>query len=308
MQSSTLPIGIQVFERGWLSANSVLLSGRHGHTLVDSGYVSHVPQTLALVRQALGGARLERLLNTHLHSDHCGGNAALQQQLPDLETWVPADNLAAVQIWDEALLSYQSTGQSCPRFRATDGLAAGSTLALGDAVWEAHAAPGHDPAMLMLFEPASATLLSADALWPNGIGVIFPELEGQPGFEPMARTLDAIEALQPRLVIPGHGATFTDVAAALAIARQRLEGFAAQPLRHARFAAKVLLKFKLLEWQAIQPGALLAWAQEIRYLRLLQVRITGSDEGFPDWLDALVGELEASGAARCDDNGTIHNA
>ena len=68
-----------VFERGWLSSNNILFTGQHsGAALVDTGYCTHSAQTLALVQSALGRRPLERILNTHLHSDHCGGNAALQ--------------------------------------------------------------------------------------------------------------------------------------------------------------------------------------------------------------------------------------
>ena len=43
---------MRVFERGWLSSNNVLFTG-DAPALVDSGYVTHAPQTLALVRHAL---------------------------------------------------------------------------------------------------------------------------------------------------------------------------------------------------------------------------------------------------------------
>ena len=46
--------------------------------LVDSGYVSHAAQTVALLERALDGRRLTQLVNTHSHSDHIGGNAAVQ--------------------------------------------------------------------------------------------------------------------------------------------------------------------------------------------------------------------------------------
>ena len=69
--------GLQVFERGWLSANNILLTDSESATLVDSGYVSHQDQTIALIAHALNGRQLDRLVNTHLHSDHCGGNAIL---------------------------------------------------------------------------------------------------------------------------------------------------------------------------------------------------------------------------------------
>ena len=63
------PPQLQVFVRDWLSANNVLLRGRDGHVLVDSGYVRHAPLTLALLasRQGLDGDVLAALsddLNT----------------------------------------------------------------------------------------------------------------------------------------------------------------------------------------------------------------------------------------------------
>jgi len=47
-------------------------------TVVDTGFCRHSEQTIALVDRALAGTPLARIVNTHLHSDHCGGNAALQ--------------------------------------------------------------------------------------------------------------------------------------------------------------------------------------------------------------------------------------
>lgn len=49
-------VGMKVFERGWLSSNSVLLldGGEPGESvLIDSGYCTLAAQTLALVRNAL---------------------------------------------------------------------------------------------------------------------------------------------------------------------------------------------------------------------------------------------------------------
>ena len=53
-----LPASLQVFERGWLSANNVLLFDGDEATLIDSGYVSHADQTVKLVRAALDGRSL----------------------------------------------------------------------------------------------------------------------------------------------------------------------------------------------------------------------------------------------------------
>ena len=142
--ASALPAGITVLERGWLSSNNILIQGDRGAALIDSGYCSHAAQTLALVRSSLQGQPLTLLLNTHLHSDHCGGNAALQAAYPELRTLIPPGLAAHVSQWNPDALSYTPTGQSCPPFRYEALLQPGSGIRLGDRQWQIHAAPGHD--------------------------------------------------------------------------------------------------------------------------------------------------------------------
>lgn len=301
-----LPVGVSVFERGWLSANNVLLQDAHSATLVDSGYVTHQAQTLSLLTTALQGRPLNRLVNTHLHSDHCGGNHALQTHYPALQTWIPPGLSQAVQDWREDELSYQPTGQNCPAFTFTHLLQAGSTQHWAGMDWQVHAAPGHDPHSVILFAPEHRLLMSADALWQNGFGVVFPELMGIDGFDEVAQTFDLIERLDPATIIPGHGAVFTEVAPALALARSKLAGFAQNPERHARYGTKVLLKFKLLEWQRISKSDFCDWAMNVPYLSNLHQRF---GQGFsPDaWLDMMLAELARSGAVQ-EHDGVLHNA
>ena len=219
---SLLPLGVVVLERGWLSSNSIVILGRDKAALVDSGYWTHAEQTLELVARAVGDRALTQLVNTHLHSDHCGGNSALQEHYPQLRVLIPPGLAQAVRDWDPVALTYAPTGQHCPRFRFDDVMRPGQALELGGLHWEVHGAPGHDPHSVVLFEPASRTLASADALWQNGFGVVFQELEGESAFDGVAGTLDAIERLRPKVVIPGHGAVSGDVGTALGCARSRL--------------------------------------------------------------------------------------
>ncbi|CAN7653019.1 MBL fold metallo-hydrolase [Pseudoduganella sp. LjRoot289] len=245
---TALPANIHVFERGWLSSNNVLMVGRHETTLVDSGYLIHAPQTLDLVRHGLKGRRLDRIVNTHLHSDHCGGNATLQAHYGS-ETLIPVSEADNVRHWDEDKLSYKATGQQCHRFSFDGVLTPGDKLTMADLEWQVLGAPGHDAHSLMLFCPQEGMLISADALWQNGFGVIFPELDGESGFDEERATLDLIGTLDARIVVPGHGAVFTDVQAALKRARNRLDFLSSNPARNAEYAVKVLLKFLLLERQ-----------------------------------------------------------
>ena len=293
--------GLQVFERGWLSANNILFTDSESATLVDSGYVTHEAQTLALVQNALNGRKLDRLVNTHLHSDHCGGNNHLQNHYTQLETLIPPGESKAVAIWDAEALSYEATGQLCPRFKFEGVLQAGQTLRLASLDWEVHAAPGHDPHSVILFEPTHRVLISADALWANGFGVVFPELEGVDAFHEVSQTLDLIESLKPLWVIPGHGAVFENVDAALEIARKKLNGFVQNPLKHGRYGAKVLLKYKLLELTQVENKAFRAWATGVPYL--IQLHQTfGEQMPMPDWLEDMLLDLERSKALTFQDN------
>lgn len=294
--------GITFLERGWLSANNILIQGNGPTALVDSGYWTHAAQTLALVKDALRDQSLNLLLNTHLHSDHCGGNAALQQAFPSIRTLIAPGQAAAVENWDPVALTYEPTGQACPRFSHDGLLLPGDSIQLGSDEWEIHGARGHDPHSIVLFQPHHRILISADALWENGFGVVFPELEGIEAFDEVSQTLDLIEKLEPILVLPGHGRAFHDVTLALTRARTRLNQFSSNPAKHHRHALKVLIKYKLLEWQRIEQPELLRWARNTPYLTR-SMPAQGKDEAAgAEWMGLLLQELSQSKALTIEGN------
>jgi glyoxylase-like metal-dependent hydrolase (beta-lactamase superfamily II) len=286
----------QVLERGWLSSNNVLLHGADGAALVDSGYGAHVAQTLQLVDHALKGSRLVRLINTHCHSDHMGGNRALQQA-HQCRTTIPVGEAPLIDEWDEDALYLRFADQRAERFRYDDTLAPGEVVRLGEVDWQSIAAPGHDANAIMLYAPDERILISGDALWEDGFGVIFPVLFGR--FQALAETratLESIARLDIRTVIPGHGRVFTEIGAALERAFRRLDGFEREPLRLARHAAKVMIVFALLERQRMALADLPRYVTRVGILRELNARwfnMTARD--YADW---LVTDLERAGALK----------
>lgn len=288
---------MHVFERGWLSSNCIFFDDGSISALVDSGYSTHSAQTLGLIALKLGTRPLDVLINTHLHSDHCGGNAALQAQYPDLVTIIPPGQSDLVRVWDPKGLFYTPTGQVCPQFGFDQTLQVGSTIRLGYTHWQVHAAGGHDPHAVIFFEPISKTLISADALWQSGFGVVFPELEGIEAFEEVAATLDLIERLNPKIVVPGHGAVFRYGEEILATARRKLDSFVKDPIKLARHGAKVLLKFKLLEKQKLLFSDFTLWATNTPCLIDYQRRFFG-DCDFSVWLEQICAELIKAGVAK----------
>ena len=299
MPNCVLPPGIEVFERGWLSANNIFHFSDSDVSLVDSGYCTHGGLTVELVRSALKKhalPSLNKIVNTHLHSDHCGGNAALAKTF-DCEILIPVAEDQAVADWNENVLSYQNLGQECPRFTHHGLLVPGQEILLGRYVWQILSAPGHDPHSIMLYQAEHGILISADALWEDGFGVIFPELWGEPGFEEVAQTLDLIESLPVSLIIPGHGKPFADLASSIATARSRLDYLASDPDRNARHGAKVLLKYKLIEWRTQDIGLVNHWIANTPAMNSAAKQLNMDLEDFVKWLPQA---LVKSGAAKLD--------
>ena len=253
--TTALPAGVHFVERDWLSSNQVLLVEGDQATVIDTGYVKHAPATVAIVSHLLEqtGTRLARIVNTHLHSDHCGGNRALADAF-GARIAVPEASFDDVVHWDEAALTFAATGQRCDRFTATEAIAPGDWLTMGGLKWQALAAPGHDPKSLIFHCPEARALISADALWRQGFGVIFPEIEGESGFAEQQAVLELIADLDVDLVLPGHGPAFTDVSTALDVAFARLRAMREDPSRVHRHALKVLVKYLMLDLERIETA------------------------------------------------------
>ncbi|HZA94811.1 MAG TPA: MBL fold metallo-hydrolase [Burkholderiaceae bacterium] len=295
---------MRVLERGWVSSNNVLLlDDDHSATLVDTGYATHGEQTLALVRHALEGRQLACIINTHLHSDHCGGNALLSREL-DASIIIPPGHAEAVDRWDDAVLGYSACGQACDRFSFDSVLQPGERQIIGDSEWEALASPGHDPHSIILWNADDRILISADALWEHGFGAIFPEVEGESGFTEQRAILELISQIKPRLVIPGHGAPFTDVDRSLERAFARLDALASSPERNARSVIKTLLKFHLMIVRSVAIDELIQRCAGWYYARTVNERYFGLP--FGEFITRNVAELAASGALLLQ-NGSIVN-
>lgn len=297
-----LPESVRVIERGWLSSNNILLFDGGEATLVDSGYVGHAAQTVELVKSALAGRRLAKLANTHSHSDHIGGNAALQKAF-GCEILIPAGIEEHIRDWDEQALLLAPAAQRGDRFRHDGVVRPGETLRVGGLEWQAIAAPGHDMDALIFHCPEAQLLISGDALWEDGFGIVFGELLGQPGALAATRnTLDMIAGLNVETVIPGHGKPFGDIRGALARAYARLAAYEADPVRMARNAVKACFIFNLLDLQGLPRDRLETHLASVPLFRDIGTRLLAMDT--PTLAVWLVSELKR-GCALKERNGLL---
>jgi glyoxylase-like metal-dependent hydrolase (beta-lactamase superfamily II) len=291
---------MHVFVRDWLSANNILLKSPDGHVLIDSGYVTHAPLTLQLLasERGLGAEPLAKLVNTHCHSDHIGGNAAVRAAY-GCPIEVPEAEAPLIERWDTTALLLDYAGQSADRFTVDAVLRPGETHVWGDLAWRLLAAPGHRMGALVFYNAEHRVLISGDALWENGYGFVMPASLDPDALPATRDTLDMIAGLDVRVVIPGHGEPFTDAAAALDRAYRRTEAFEADEVRVARHALKGLLAFTLLHLRQMALADLPEYVERVGVYRDINravLRLTPVDLAA-----MLVTELQKAGAVRVTD-------
>ena len=299
-----LPPQIHVFVRDWLSANHVVLKSRHGCVVIDSGYGKHVPLMLALIasRMGLDGAPLAKLVNTHCHSDHMGGNAALRRAY-GCPIAVPAGEAPLIDAWDERALLLGYADQRAERFAYDEVLDPGATYVWGDLEWKALSAPGHAMGALVFFNDEHGILISGDALWENGYGLVMPPEFDAAALPATRSTLEMIAALPIRCVIPGHGEPFDDVDHALERAIHRTTAFEADPLRMVRHALKVILVFTLLDRERMPLATLPEYVDRVALYREFNERFFRVPPA--TLAQDLVADLERAGAIRRADGDIV---
>jgi glyoxylase-like metal-dependent hydrolase (beta-lactamase superfamily II) len=78
--------------------------------------------------------------------------------------------------------------------------------------WTVHETPGHAPSHVCLFQPERRLLISGDHLLGR-VSLYFDYGHTPDPVGEFLHSLDAVERLDARLCLPGHGRTFTDVQA-----------------------------------------------------------------------------------------------
>lgn len=286
---------MRVIERGWLNCNQVVLLERGDNVLVDSGYCTHRERTLELLAGPAGldGEPLERLVNTHCHSDHMGGNAAVASVYGCTIT-IPEGEVKHVEPWTPQSVWMKAFDQRADPFHYDATIAAGDAFDGGGFEWEAHAAPGHDMDALMFFEPRHRILISGDALWQNGMGFVYPEHGPNPRIEAAREALAAIERLDPAVVIPGHGAPFADARGSVATARSRLDAYERDPVKAARHMGKVMFVFSLLDRESMRVEDVPGYVAQVEcHVDVAQRFLDLDPAAYARW---LLADLERAGA------------
>jgi glyoxylase-like metal-dependent hydrolase (beta-lactamase superfamily II) len=300
-----LPDSMAFLERDWLSANHVMfrdeIDGAKQATIVDTGYVRFAATTLEKISHTLrswDAIALAKIINTHIHSDHIGGNTSVQRAYCDCKIAVPAAEQSMLLNWDspDQMLSYAD--QEAERFSWDETIDAGDALTLGGERWEAIATPGHDMGSVVLYCERLRILISADALWENGFGFVVPQAIDPKPLAAQRATFKRLAQLDVALVIPGHGRMFKDFKSSLKRASEKLDAFAEDDMKIARNVVKGMFIYSMMWRGEMRIDELVDYVQRVGVHRDYNAQFFRmSDEAFSNW---LVDEGVRAGKLRCD--------
>lgn len=248
-EDEKLPGWVQWQPRPFPDANLLLLHGPHP-ALVDTGFVGHADQTREWA-ETHADARIGLVVNTHWHSDHVGGNAALQAT--GAEIAASAHDADAVQRRDPGCCVAEYLDQPVAPYTVDRALHDEETLALGEADWQVIRTPGHTPGHLSLWQPDEGVLVVGDALSDYDVGWIAAALDGPDAAGTAVASLDRLDALAPRVLLPAHGRMPADPAAALAKARQRAQRLVDDPEGAVWYGARRIFSYALMIRGGLPP-------------------------------------------------------
>lgn len=286
---SPLPSWVLWQARPFPDANLLLLPGPVP-ALVDTGFVGHADETREWAHAHAGG-RVDVVVNTHWHSDHVGGNAALQATGAAVAASAP--DADAVRRRDPGCCLGEYLDQPVAPYTVDLALDDGDALLLGEAEWLVVRTPGHTPGHLSLWQPEERLLAVGDALSDYDVGWVATALDGPDAAATALGSLERLTALGPRVLLPAHGPIPVDPAAALAQAHRRAQRLVDDPDGAVWYGARRIFAYALIIRDGIRLDALddylcgRAWFTDAAALLRLPP---------PDLATELVATMRRSGA------------
>lgn len=125
---------------------SILITSPHGDVLIDGDLPESVPQIVANIRSlGFNVGDIKLILNSHVHSDHAGGIAALQRMSGAMVKASP-DSAAVLRTGEPGFSDPQhDIGRPFPAVPMVEVVADNEVLKVGAIAITAHFTPGHTP-------------------------------------------------------------------------------------------------------------------------------------------------------------------
>jgi glyoxylase-like metal-dependent hydrolase (beta-lactamase superfamily II) len=262
-----LPPNIHFIQRGWFNSNHILIKGKDGAVLVDTGHGEDAAEMLRLIASAgVDPASIRLIVNTHCHWDHCGGNEAIRA-VSGAEVAMSGKTADIFQRSVRRAMWLDYFGVELEMVTADTMWHDGDEVELAGLPFQVMAAPGHAPDAIALYQPTHRLLICADALLENGdCGILNTAVHGNHILDEAIATVEKFAQLEAAIALPGHGNLISDVPGNVERLRQRLAAFKAEPARLAWHLLRRVFMTYLMMVQPICRHELISQALETTWL------------------------------------------
>jgi len=188
-----------------MESNSYLLL-TESPVLIDVGTGARLKETEKRLKAHLDGKRLSTLVLSHMHFDHTGGAAAIQE-LSGAHAFAHPPDSKALAEGDGSLTCSGWLGEGQRPLKIST-LKDGAFIDCGNATLEVLHTPGHTAGSICLLDRETGDLFSGDTVFANG-GVgrwDLPTGDHDALVDSLARLLK----LKLRGLYPGHGPYYDD--------------------------------------------------------------------------------------------------
>ena len=232
-------------QRGWLNANHFVFNGRQ-KVLIDTGYISDFEETKRFVQDLGVDLReVDRIVSTHSHCDHIGGNKRIQG-LSRCKIAMHKIDKFFINSKDDWATWWRYYDQEAEFFQVVISLEEGDCVFLDELKLEVIHTPGHGAGMIALYSPKEKFLISSDALWDGDLGVLTIRVEGSIAPFLALNSLEKLSTLGVDRIYPGHGPPIIEPKVAIQKCREKLEGFLKDPSRIGMDQLRKILIYILL--------------------------------------------------------------
>lgn len=198
--AGNMPYTVQQLNGLGMESNAYLLLCEKP-VLIDVGTGARLKETEKRLNAFLDGKKLSTLVLTHMHFDHTGGAAAVQESTGAKAFAHPPDSRALAE-GDDSLTCSGWLGEKQRPMKIT-ALKEGDIIDGGDARLEVLHTPGHSAGSICLLDKDTRDLFSGDTVFTNG-GVGRWDLPTG-DHSALIDSLQRLSRLKVRGIYPGHG-------------------------------------------------------------------------------------------------------